>query len=69
MDVLQQIATPAGILLTTMAVAWVLANPTITSPTVGASKPEQLEATIAALDVKLDSEVLAELDKATLRFR
>ena len=68
-DVLQQIATPAGILLTTMAVAWVLANPTITSPTVGASKPEQLEATIAALDVKLDSEVLAELDKATLRFR
>jgi aryl-alcohol dehydrogenase-like predicted oxidoreductase len=52
-----------------MAVAWVLANPTITSPTVGASKPEQLEATIAALDVKLDSEVLAELDKATLRFR
>jgi len=66
---LQGIATRAGIPLTTLSVAWVLANPTITSPIVGASKPEQLDATLAALDVKLDAPLLAELDKATIQFR
>jgi len=68
-DALQQIASRAGIPLTTLAVAWVLANPTITSPIVGASKPQQLEATIAALEVKLDADLLAELDRATIQFR
>ena len=68
-DALQQIASRAGIPLTTLAVAWVLANPTITSPIIGASKPEQLDATIAALDVKLDPDLLAELEKATIQFR
>jgi len=69
LDALQKIAERAGIPLTTLAVAWVLANPTITSPIIGASKPEQLDATIAALDVKLDEGLLAELDKATIQFR
>ena len=68
-DALNKIASGAGIPLTTLAVTWVLANPTITSPIIGASKPEQLDATIAALDVKLDAELLAELDKATIQFR
>jgi aryl-alcohol dehydrogenase (NADP+) len=68
-DALQQIASRAGIPLTTLAVAWVLANPTITSPIIGASKPEQLDATVAALDVKLDPDLLAELEKATIQFR
>jgi 1-deoxyxylulose-5-phosphate synthase len=68
-DELRGIATRAGIPLTTLSVAWVLANPTITSPIIGASKPEQLDATLAALDVKLDEPLLAELDKATIQFR
>ena len=66
---LQGIAQRAGIPLTTLAVAWVLSNPAITSPIVGASKPEQLDATLAAVDKKLDTALLAELDKATLQFR
>jgi len=66
---LQGIAQGAGIPLTTLAVAWVLSNPAITSPIVGASKPEQLDATLAAVDRKLDAALLAELDKATLQFR
>jgi len=68
-DELQRIATRAGIPLTTLSVAWVLANPTITSPIIGASKPEQLDATIAALDVKIEQTLLAELDQATIQFR
>ncbi len=68
-DRLQQIASRAGIPLPTLAVAWVLANPVITSPIIGASKPEQLDATLAALDVKLDRDLLNELDQATAQFR
>jgi aryl-alcohol dehydrogenase-like predicted oxidoreductase len=68
-DELGRIATKANIPLTTLAVAWVLTNPAITSPIIGASKPKQLDATIAALDVTLDPALLAELDKATRQFR
>lgn len=68
-DELKRIADRAGIPIATLAVAWVLANPAITSPIIGASKPEQLDATIAALDVTLDAPLLAELDKATIQFR
>ncbi|HXW63182.1 MAG TPA: aldo/keto reductase [Candidatus Acidoferrales bacterium] len=68
-EALEQIASRAGISLTTLAVAWVLANPTITSPIIGASRPEQLDQTLAALDLSLDASVLAELDKATIHFR
>jgi aryl-alcohol dehydrogenase-like predicted oxidoreductase len=66
---LQGIASRAGIPLLTLSVAWVLSNATITSPIIGASKPEQLDATLAALDVTLGAELLAELDKATRQFR
>jgi len=66
---LQGMAARAGIPLTTLSVAWVLANPTITSPIVGASKPEQMDATLAALDAKLDPALLEELNKATIQFR
>jgi 1-deoxyxylulose-5-phosphate synthase len=68
-NLLQEIASRAAIPLATLAVAWVLANPAITSPIIGASKPEQLDATLAALDVKLDPDLLAQLDKATAQFR
>ena len=68
-ETLEQIASRAGIPLATLAVAWVLANPTITSPIIGASTPEQLDQTVAAADVTLDAAILAELDKATIQFR
>jgi len=46
----------------TFAVAWTLANPAVTSAIVGASRPEQLEATLAATDARLDPASLAECD-------
>jgi aryl-alcohol dehydrogenase-like predicted oxidoreductase len=55
--------------LTTMAVAWVLANPVVTSAIVGASRPEQLEDTLAAADVPLDAELKARLDEITREWR
>jgi aryl-alcohol dehydrogenase-like predicted oxidoreductase len=42
----------------TAAVAWVLAQPGITAAIVGASRPEQLDASLRAADLRLDEQVL-----------
>ena len=42
---------PRGTSLVTAAVAWVLAQPGITSAILGASKPEQLDASLAAVNL------------------
>ena len=68
-DALKRVADEAGMSLTTMAVAWVLAQPWVTSPIIGASRPDQLDATVAALDVTLDAGLLAKLNEMTLQFR
>jgi aryl-alcohol dehydrogenase (NADP+) len=47
-----------GIPLATAAVAWVLARPEITSAIIGASRPDQLDDTLAAVDLTLDAEAL-----------
>ncbi len=48
-----------GLDLVSVAVAWVLAQRGVTSAIIGASRPEQLDANLAALDVKLDDELTA----------
>ncbi|XXX80604.1 aldo/keto reductase [Sorangium sp. So ce134] len=66
---LQGIVAEAGQPLTTVAVAWVLANPAITSAIIGASRPDQLDATLAAATLALDPQLKARLDEATAEFR
>ena len=66
---LQDIANEAAIALPTLGVAWVLSNPAITSPIVGASRPDQLDATLKAVEVKLDAGLAKRLDEATREFR
>jgi aryl-alcohol dehydrogenase (NADP+) len=68
-DQLVKIADEAGIPLPTLAVAWTLTQPAITSPIVGASRPEQLDATCAALDTPLDDDLLATLNELTAPYR
>lgn len=68
-DAIAALAKEHGIELTTLAVAWVLANPAITSPIVGASRPEQLKASVAAVELKLDSSLKTKLDEITHEFR
>lgn len=63
------IARDAGIEPATLAIAWVLANPVVTAPILGASKPEQLSAGIAAVEIKLDATLKAKLDELTHEFR
>lgn len=51
-----------GKAMPTVAIAWVLAQPGITAAIVGASRPEQLDATLKASDASLDDEEMAMLD-------
>jgi aryl-alcohol dehydrogenase (NADP+) len=49
-EALRPIAAEAGMSMATMAVRWVLSNPAITAPIVGASRPEQLADSLAAAE-------------------
>ena len=55
--------------LAQLAVAWVLENPVVTSPIVGASRPEQLDDALAAVDKGLDEGLKARLDELTREYR
>jgi aryl-alcohol dehydrogenase-like predicted oxidoreductase len=57
---LKPVADRAGCSLAQLAIAWVLAQPGITSAIVGASRPEQLRETAAAADLVIDPALLAE---------
>jgi 1-deoxyxylulose-5-phosphate synthase len=64
-EIAEHEATP----MATLSVAWILANPAITSVILGASRTEQLTDTLAAADYKLDSAVKAKLDDASIAYR
>jgi len=68
-DAFLKLAAEAGIEPASLAIAWVLANPAICSPLVGASRPEQLKVSVAALDVKLDADLKSKLDELTREYR
>jgi aryl-alcohol dehydrogenase-like predicted oxidoreductase len=59
------VAAARGISLAQVALAWVLAQPGITSVIVGASSMEQLDDNLAAADLVLTPDELAALDAAT----
>jgi aryl-alcohol dehydrogenase-like predicted oxidoreductase len=46
-----------------VALAWLLANPVVTSPIIGPRIPEQLESAMRALDLKLDTATMKRLDQ------
>jgi aryl-alcohol dehydrogenase-like predicted oxidoreductase len=66
---IQEIAEQQGTPMATLSVAWILANPAITSVILGASHIEQLTDTLAAADYKLDSAVKAKLQEASIEYR
>ena len=52
-----------------LSVAWVLANQAVTAPIIGASRPGQLDASLAAAEVVLDDDLKARLDDLTHEYR
>lgn len=47
----------------TVALAWLLANPAVTSPIIGVRTLDQLQSSLRAVEVKLDGETLKKLDE------
>ncbi len=68
-DELRRLAEQAGVNLVTLSVAWVMANPAITAPIIGASRPEQLAESLAAEGLVLDEDLMQLLDDATHQYR
>jgi 1-deoxyxylulose-5-phosphate synthase len=67
-DALVEVAREESMTPAQAALAWMLTRDAITSPIVGASRPEQLHETVKALDQKLSPEAVAKLDEASLSF-
>jgi aryl-alcohol dehydrogenase (NADP+) len=61
---LKQVTDAHGLSLAQVAVAWTLANPTVTSAIVGASSAAQLDQTLPAVDLALSPELREACDAA-----
>jgi aryl-alcohol dehydrogenase-like predicted oxidoreductase len=66
---LKAIVEPTGESLTRVSLAWVLANPLVTSAIIGASRAEQLNDTLAASELVLDANIKQQLDEASVEYR
>jgi aryl-alcohol dehydrogenase (NADP+) len=66
---LRKIAQRESVSLVTLSVAWVLANPAVTAPIIGASRPDQLDASLAAAEFTMSDELKSELDELTREYR
>jgi aryl-alcohol dehydrogenase-like predicted oxidoreductase len=58
-----EIATARGIPRAQVALAWMLHKPAVTSPIIGATKPNHLEDAVAALSVKLTADEMTRLEE------
>ncbi len=60
---LRPLADEAGLTMAQLAVAWTLQNPNVSSAIIGATRPEQVEDTVAASGVSLDEALLKRIDE------
>jgi aryl-alcohol dehydrogenase (NADP+) len=60
-DAVGAIADRRGLSRAQVALAWLLAQPGVTAPIVGATKPHHLDDAVAAVDLRLDDDELAAL--------
>jgi 1-deoxyxylulose-5-phosphate synthase len=56
-----EVAQRRGVSRAQVALAWLMAQPAVTSPIVGVTKPEHLRDAVAAVDLELSEEEVAEL--------
>ena len=64
LDAVREIAAQRGVEPAAVAIAWLLAKPDV-FPIVGATRPDQLDATLAAADLRLDDDEIARLDEVS----
>src|SRR5579871_2414216 len=68
-DALSRLAAEAGVSLVTLSVAWTLAHKAITAPIIGASKPAQLDDSLAAVEYEIPDDLKRQLDELTHDYR
>jgi aryl-alcohol dehydrogenase-like predicted oxidoreductase len=61
-DAVQQIAQGRGVSMARVGMAWVLKNPVVSAPIVGATKPQHLTDADAALDLELTDDDIRSLE-------
>lgn len=64
-DEAKRVGEKYGVSASRVSIAWLLTRPGVASPILGARKPEQLDDTLAALDLTLDAEDLEALDRVS----
>ena len=60
---LKPVAERAGLTMAQLAVAWTLQNPNVSAAIIGATRPEQVRDNVGAAGVRLDGEVLRQIDE------
>jgi len=68
-EAIRPLAQEAGMSMAQLAVGWVLANPVVTAPIIGASRPEQLDESVAAAANPLPADLKQRLDELTVDYR
>ena len=68
LDTVRAVAEEKGISMAHVALAWLLARPSITAPIIGARTVPQLLELTGATDVTLDPDQITRLNEATARF-
>jgi len=61
---INKVASEAGVPLHKLTIAWILRNPTVTAPIIGASSPEQVADNCSVFDLKLPEKIFREMDRA-----
>ncbi|HZV24745.1 MAG TPA: aldo/keto reductase family protein [Acidothermaceae bacterium] len=61
-QLLRPLAAQAGLPMSQLALAWVLHNPNVSSAIIGATRPEQITENVAASGVKLEADLLDQID-------
>jgi aryl-alcohol dehydrogenase-like predicted oxidoreductase len=67
-EAVEAVGRELGVSAARVALAWLLARPGVTAPIVGASRPDQLDDSVGALDVQLSSEHLDRLARVSQPF-
>jgi 1-deoxyxylulose-5-phosphate synthase len=62
-DAVQRVAEARGVPMAQVALAWVLKNPVVAAPIVGATKPQHLPDAVAALDIQLGDDEIRILEE------
>jgi aryl-alcohol dehydrogenase-like predicted oxidoreductase len=65
LSAVEKVAEAVGATPSQVALAWIVHRPGITAPIVSATTVEQLHELLGALDLRLDAETSATLDKAS----